>query len=230
MAVALTGTPTKGETNFGADAASLTFAHTVPTGTNVELLVGIMIIHATAIDGGVTYNGVAMDAAAAAVRLNGSWYMRWFKLVIASPDGNAHNVVISTDSTVTPIMGQASSWTGADAPTGQASNSVAAANSVDITISSDTGDAVVSLIGTNTTENPTKDALDTALAAFTPLNTGGAAAYRAGAASVTSTWTSTALAALSVLGINIPAAAVASVVDSRISMERPFNMATIGRM
>jgi len=101
----------------GANGDSLTFAHTC-TGANVILFVGVTQQRNTGAAGqddvtGVTYNGSAMTRinTLAGTSFSGRLYL--YYILIASPDGNAHNVVISENGGTSAIRGCSSSYTGA---------------------------------------------------------------------------------------------------------------------
>lgn len=95
-----------------ASATSLTFSYTV-TGSNTLLLVGVQGDTATDPITGVTYNSAAMTLIAKIHHVGTGRWIYLYRLVIASPDGASHNVVISSSSSIF-IQGFGESYSGVD--------------------------------------------------------------------------------------------------------------------
>ncbi len=91
MAIALGNTSTGG----GAVATSLTYSHTVASGSDRFLMVGIDVINVTDVVTGATYNGVAMTRAN--TRTDG--ITRTYTYYLFAPTTGANNVVISMSGT-----------------------------------------------------------------------------------------------------------------------------------
>jgi len=93
-----------------AGSTSLTFAHTISSGSNTYLVVGVAT--GTDVVSGVTYNGAALTLKSKVWNL--STYVYYYERI--SPSAGAHNVVISASASV-EILGIASSYTGVDLTT-----------------------------------------------------------------------------------------------------------------
>lgn len=90
---------------------TLTFSHTVGSGTDRILIVGGLVANTTEFITGITYNGVAMTQGIKKQNTSGdnSWIYLYY---LVNPASGAHNVVVSTSSSVSMAF-TASSYTGA---------------------------------------------------------------------------------------------------------------------
>lgn len=113
--VVAVGTPTAGQTAFGAPATSVTFSYTTPAGSNRVLYVGCLLYNTAAnVISGVTYNAVSMVRSGTAIRANSLQYVTLFELV--APATGANNVVATADAS-SDIQCGAASFTGGDQTT-----------------------------------------------------------------------------------------------------------------
>ncbi len=126
-----------------AVATSLTFAHTC-TGTDRAIGVGV-ILNATLVPTGVTYNGVALALEVSQEISSGGNFSRLYEL--ENPASGANNVVVTIGAEVQLVCG-AVSVVGADQTDCVSGNAVASgsSSSPSVTITSATGELVLAVI------------------------------------------------------------------------------------
>lgn len=142
--------------NGGASqVSSVTFAHTVGSGANRILVVGVALRNGTGQSvTGVTYNGVAMTSAGVAI--NGTT-VRTSLWTLVNPASGTHDVVVSM-SAAAVVAGGAHSYTGVDqtTPIGTAATATGNSNAPSVNVSSATDQLVVDSGGhSNSTSNGT---------------------------------------------------------------------------
>src|SRR6266702_2162168 len=123
----------------GGSATSLTWAHTVGTGSNTILVVAVRISSGTATVTGVTYNAVSMTQLTSKVQGSNTVYL--FYILLGSTTSASHNIVASFSATVTSIgtatsyfnVAQSGTWGTAATSSGASGNS---SNTVTTTASS----------------------------------------------------------------------------------------------
>src|SRR6266571_3410202 len=123
----------------GGSATSLTWAHTVGTGSNTILVVAVRISSGTATVTGVTYNAVSMTQLTSKVQGSNTVYL--FYILLGSTTSASHNIVASFSATVTSIgvatsyfnVAQSGTWGTAATSSGASGNS---SNTVTTTSSS----------------------------------------------------------------------------------------------
>lgn len=150
-------------------STSLTWNHTC-TGSNMVLVVGVIIQSTSDFVTGVTYNGVAMTRATTAVTPSGPARRQYLYTLVAPATGSSLAIVVSLSSSIN-VGGMSVSYTGC-AQTGQPdesnSNVVQAANSITASVASQaTGSWIVGtvcpvfvggtayVVGSNTTQRIT---------------------------------------------------------------------------
>src|SRR6266581_2606627 len=113
----------------GGSATSLTWAHTVGTGSNTILVVAVRINSGTATVTGVTYNAVSMTQLTSKVQGSNTVYL--FYILLGSTTSASHNIVASFSATVTSIgvdtsyfnVAQSGTWGTAVTSSGASGNS-----------------------------------------------------------------------------------------------------------
>ncbi len=123
----------------GGSATSLTWAHTVGTGSNTILVVAVRINSGTATVTGVTYNAVSMTQLTSKVQGSNTVYL--FYILLGTTTSASHNIVASFSATVTSIgvatsyfnVAQSGTWGTAATSSGASGNS---SNTVTTTSSS----------------------------------------------------------------------------------------------
>jgi hypothetical protein len=189
--VATVGTPTTGQTAFGAPATSVTFAYTVPAGSNTMLYVGCLLYNeATNVISGVTYNSVSMTRSGTAIRANTTQYVTLFQLV--APSTGANNVVVTADNSSNFQCG-AASFTGVDqtTPTAQYATATAFFSDISQAITCTSSDMAVDFVYYGAAGNPTVGGSQTILWQPVGNNTGWGASYQQ-ATNPTMAWTTNA--------------------------------------
>lgn len=131
----------------GGVVASLTFSHTC-SGSDRLLVVGCAINSgASAAVSGVTYNGVAMTSAGAAVMDGGNTEVSLWYLV--APATGANNIVVSISGTISGIAAGGTSFTGVDqaTPVGTYASANGNSSTASVSVSSESGGMVIDIAG-----------------------------------------------------------------------------------
>ncbi|WP_461175385.1 DUF4347 domain-containing protein, partial [Uliginosibacterium flavum] len=205
-------------TTTSVGASSLSFAHTVGTGTNGILIVEYATRGTTSPDS-ITYNGVALTRldtnSNSTVVTTEIWYLK-------TPAAGTHNIVITMPGAAKEFTVGASSYFNVDqtATFGTVAKATGTGTAVSVNVVSASGDLVIDAIATRQqTSNPSTGAGQTqrwtntcGVSSADPL---GAGSSEAGAASVTMSWTLSGSQEWATLGVSLNAApSVAPVVSS----------------
>ncbi len=173
--------------NTNPDATTLTWSHTVGTGSHTMLIVGVAVRNNRTISS-ITYNGVAMTFIRRDIPGTDVSSEIWY---LANPAAGAHNVVV-TSPVATTIEGGAISFINASATIGNnAGGTGTAVTSSSVTTTSATGQEVVDVISMQSAATITVGGSQTQ--EVNRIGTAGAIgmSIKAGAASVNTTWTFT---------------------------------------
>lgn len=196
---------TQGDTS--GSAASLTFSHTVPSGSNRALFVGISAWQQAI--SSVTFNGVGLSAVSGSSL--GAADVRSSYWVLAAPPVTTANVVI-TPASSTWLSAGASNWTNVDQTT-PASHGTCAGNVLghpSLSVTSDANAMVLDVLAWWNQVTPTVGAGQTSIWIETEATNDNksAGSYATGAGSVTMQWTlaaetfNWAMSAVSINGIS----------------------------
>ena len=193
-------------TGTAANAASLTFSHTVGAG-GVDRFLTVGVSFQNRVVNGVTYAGTAMVSVG--TLQNGVARMHLWQLV--APATGANNVVITMSGGGVAIVGIAVSYTGVHQTTSLGTFASASGNSTAVTvdIASAVNDLVIDCVGTDGAGTPTLTvgAGQTQRGNADAGNTLGAGSTEPGAATVTMSWTRSAAAVWATGGVSIKPAA-----------------------
>mgnify|MGYP001561318198 CR=1 FL=1 len=198
-------------TGTAANAASLTFAHTVGAGgTNRVLIVGVSIDNRTVT--GVTYAGVAMTSVGSVA--NGAQISHLWRLV--NPATGANDVAITLSGGGTDIVGCAISVTGAHqtSPVGTFASATGTSTAVTVNVTSAADELVVDMASVDAGALTVGAGQDSRCNATAGDNQGGGST-EAGAGTVTMSWTSTVSSAWATGGVSVKVAAAGA---SRLRM------------
>ena len=196
-----------------ASANSLTVSHTMSASAN-GLLTVCAHANTTTTTITVTYNGVAMTSAVR--RTNGGASELFY---LAAPATGANNIVASFSATERVAVGGVS-FTAVDqsTPIDNATSAIGTSTAPAVTITSAVDDMTVDCLGNNNGSGGA-EATNSQTLRWTQFDVAqgdqSGQATAAGAASVTSTWTTQNSASWQVLGMNINAVAAASTIRRR---------------
>ncbi|MEJ7763615.1 MAG: hypothetical protein WKF80_12550, partial [Thermomicrobiales bacterium] len=176
--------------NSPSTATSLTWAHTVGSGSDRLLIVGITTSNYAS--AACTYGGVEMTQAG--VGQNGAALAAALFFLVNPPVGTAQ--VVFTNATRTRIVGGATSWTGVDqtSPLGTLASATGTSTVPSVVVASATGEIVHDAVGGQASSNTpfTVGAGQTARWNLNPLigttYSPGAGSTEPGATSVTMSW------------------------------------------
>lgn len=190
-------------------SATLTYAHTC-SGSQRALLVGITSKGTggvpTAVSG-ITYNGVAMTSVGGLA----SGYRRIDLYQLVAPAAGANNVVVTMAASVDYIIAGSVSFTGADqtTPCGTFASAGATTSTATVNVSAATGDIVMDVVfGDNcTVAGSAPGAGQTSQAEQTRGDVFGGSSTKAGAATVTMSWTLDGTTSWAIGGVAVKAGA-----------------------
>lgn len=152
-----------GSSSSSANNRTLTFSHTVATGTNRLLLVGIAVRSSSVTVSSVTYGGTALSQYGSATR-SGTSGVRMYLYRLLSPASGTANVVVSLSGTVRVAAG-ASTFINVDqdAPLGTFVSATGSSSSPTVAVPSATGDVVFDTFAVYSSTTATADSGQTKL-------------------------------------------------------------------
>lgn len=193
MAIALHGTVSTGMETTGS-AGTLTISHTINTGTDLVLYVGIIVDTNSDVNPTVTWNGSAMTLVGEIVGSGSAQHVAVFRTI--APATGTHDAVFTWGNSV--ALGVVSCYSGVhqttpnDTPVTVAQGSV---TSISSNVTSESGDLVLDFVGVNSNPTLTVGAGQTELvnvnvpiADDSPGGTMGGASSEPGAGTVTMSW------------------------------------------
>ncbi len=178
-----------------SDVTSLTWSHTVGSGTNRILIVGVSLVRGDATVSSVTYGGVSLTSIGALSDSGNNTRMEMWKLV--APTAGTASIVV-TLSAAKRIVGGAVSFTGVNqtVPHGTfASNSLSGGGSStpSVNVSGASGELVIDTLATQGDADPATASQTQQWSRDTSSGSGadviGGGSTKAGASSVTMSWT-----------------------------------------
>jgi len=195
--VQVSATPSVGVTvgeasnNGNAGQATLSWSHTT-SGTNRVLVVGVSWASGQTVNS-VTYAGTAMTSISSVSNGSNARAQLFYLLESALPaSGTSNTVLVTMSAAATEIVGGAVTFRGANqtTPVGSFASATGSSSTPSVTVTSNTGETVIDTVEVRSATAMTVGASQTQRWQMQPSSFRGAGSTKAGASSVTMSWTS----------------------------------------
>ena len=190
------------------NVSSRTWSHTVNSGNNRILLVGIASYDVTRTISSITYGGIALTRSVSSAVNNRAEIWR----LVAPPVGTAN--IVTTWSANTDTAAWSASFTNVDqtTPIGATNTATATSTSPSVTLAATTGDLVVDTLSDSgdagtMTVGAGQTQICNGLTGTSSSDTRGSSSYESGASSVTMSWTTAASKKWEIAALVLKAAA-----------------------
>jgi hypothetical protein len=195
--------------SFGGNGVSLTWAHTVGSGSNRILIVGVSI-HTTGSINSVTYAGVNLTKVGSISNIGVISSELWY---LVNPASGTHDVIVTASESVLNLAAGGMSYTGVDQanPLGTYASATGFSNAMSVDVSSAVNELVVDSVAvwTGLVAAPSAGAGQTQRWNVYQNSASGAGSDEPGAATVTMSWSTTGIRYWAIGGVSLKPAAQA---------------------